>query len=153
VEPLNFINHIIFIKADPLWPYGEFETWIIMLCDSSYTIWHFIMYFLYSYTDGDGKSSRNMLLINNIWWNIFYTCAFIGLLHKSEAGMQPSHWFDNNRQVNMAGHKWLWIKVPTFYSNKIFKLVQRCDKHISVFGCLVEKWRYISGINELHVTL
>ena len=44
---VNFINHIIFITADTLWLYGEFETWIIMLCGSTYTIWHFTVYFLH----------------------------------------------------------------------------------------------------------
>jgi len=35
-----------------------------------------------SYPDDDHKSDRNMLVINNVWWNMFYIVHLLVLLHK-----------------------------------------------------------------------
>jgi hypothetical protein len=40
-----------------------------------------------------------------------------------------------------------------FYCEKIFKLMPRCDKCISILRDYFEKLWYFSGINELHLTL
>ena len=44
-------------------------------------MWQIIKFFvlLWSYPDDDRKSDGNMLVINNMWWNIFlyiYICWF-----------------------------------------------------------------------------
>jgi hypothetical protein len=47
----------------------ESETFVITLRISTYTIWQFIvcfLVFLQCYPDDDSKSSRNMLVIDNI---------------------------------------------------------------------------------------
>ena len=59
-----------------------FEIFIIMLSGSWYPMWQIIVFFilLFSYPDDDGKSDGNMLVINNMWWNIFYTHAFVDFI-------------------------------------------------------------------------
>jgi len=45
-------------------------------------VWQIIVFFvlLSSYPDYDRNSDGNMLVINNMWWNIFYTCAFVDFI-------------------------------------------------------------------------
>jgi hypothetical protein len=56
------------MKADILLPYGECETRMIMISGATYTVWQFIVFLvpLQSYPDGDRKSGRNVLVINNM---------------------------------------------------------------------------------------
>jgi len=53
-----------------------FESFIITLNGSRYSMWQIIVFFilLLSYPDDYSKSDGNVLVINNMWWNILYTC-------------------------------------------------------------------------------
>ena len=50
---------------------------IITLSRSKYTICQCIVFsvLLQNYSDEDHKNYRNVLVINNVWYNICYTCA------------------------------------------------------------------------------
>ena len=57
--------------------------------------------------------------------------------------------FHKNEEVAIVVREWLRMQEPGVCRDGIFNLVPRWRRCVVVFGSYVDKYRYVSGINEL----
>ena len=71
----------------------------------------------------------------------------------TDFGPLKQHLEGCNEEMKVAVPEWLGMQKPNFYYDRIFKVMLRWDKYISVQRDYDEKQWYFSAINKLHLTL